>query len=282
MKSNCRLRSGLTLIELLVVIAIIAVLIGMLLPAVQKVREAAARIQSTNNLKQLCLAAHQYAGDHGERLPPRDGMPDGRSVLVHLLPYIDQGNVYKQYVRSMNGGLSDSYYISLFYSPADPTLSPGGIPGCTSYAANAFVFTGEVDLNKGFPDGASNTIAFAEHYAIGCSGTSFRWISFWDSYIPYIPPQHNRGVELDQDRRATFADIDLEDVVPGNPPPLLTFQVRPTQANCNPRIPQTPHPSGMLAALADGSVRTLSPGMSPTTFWAAVTPAGGEVLGPDW
>ncbi|HVS36313.1 MAG TPA: H-X9-DG-CTERM domain-containing protein, partial [Gemmataceae bacterium] len=74
----------------------------------------------------------------------------------------------------------------------------------------------------------------------------------------------------------------------GNPPtPVgsiagLTFQVAPRIADCDPRLAQTPHPSGMLVALGDGSVRTLSRGMSPTTYWAAVTPAGGEVLGADW
>ena len=280
------MRPGLTLLELLVVIAIIAILIGLLLPAVQKVREAASRIQSTNNLKQLILATHQYAGDHEDRLPDKFGFADkggdGRSVHVHLLPYLDQGNLYKKYVGSMSGGLTDSYYIGPFYSPADPTLSPSGIPGCSSYAANGFVFTGEVGLNNGFPDGTSNTMAFAEHYAISCSGTSFRWLEIAAAYFIHRPPIFDGGVELDQDRRATFADIDLEDELPGDPPPSLTFQTRPTRTNCNPRIAQTPHFSGMLVALADGSVRTLSPGMSPATYWAAITPDGGEILGNDW
>jgi hypothetical protein len=83
----------------------------------------------------------------------------------------------------------------------------------------------------------------------------------------------------------------FEDVYPitsGSPPttvgsvPGFTFQVAPRIADCNPLIAQTPHPSGMLVAMADGSVRTLSGGMSATTYWSAVTPAGGEVLGNDW
>jgi prepilin-type N-terminal cleavage/methylation domain-containing protein len=284
MKFKHYVRSGLTLVELLVVIAIIAILIGLLLPAVQQVREAAVRIQSTNNLKQLCLALHEYASDHDERLPDRFGATDaeGRSVHLVLLPYIEQGNLYNQYFANHTGGFSDSHYVGLFYSPADPTLGPSGIYGCTSYAANGFVFTGEVDLNKGFPDGTANTMAFAEHYAEACAGTSFRWLSTWEGFITFNPPLHYHGVELDRDRRATFADSSLDDLLPGDPPPALTFQVRPTQAKCDPRIPQTPHSSGMLTALADGSVRTLSPGMSPATFWAAVTPAGYETLGPDW
>ena len=61
-----------------------------------------------------------------------------------------------------------------------------------------------------------------------------------------------------------------------------TFQTVPSIRNCNPALAQTPHRSGMLVAMGDGSVRILAPGMSEATYWAAVTPAGGEILGPDW
>ncbi|MDY3553097.1 DUF1559 domain-containing protein, partial [Gemmata sp. JC717] len=94
-----RRRIGFTLVELLVVLAIIAVMIGLLLPAVQSVRVAAKRMKNLNNLKQLGLAVHHYASAHGGRLPtfPYEQVPGSivpSTVHMQLLPYVEQENLY--------------------------------------------------------------------------------------------------------------------------------------------------------------------------------------------
>jgi prepilin-type N-terminal cleavage/methylation domain-containing protein/prepilin-type processing-associated H-X9-DG protein len=169
-------RPGFTLIELLVVIAIIAVLIGLLLPAVQKVRAAVARIRCANNLKQIALAAHNYHGVHGQfptgaRLPVFVGdRPTGATTLwVELLPYIEQENLYKKWDSFDNrnnvaGGRNSTQaqVIQILLCPSDPLPEPlaeltaansntppwsWGFYGMSSYGGNA----GKRSVQAGVP-----------------------------------------------------------------------------------------------------------------------------------
>jgi hypothetical protein len=246
------------LAEVLVVIALTCVLIALLIPAVLAVRGAAARAQSANNMKNIVLGVHAYASSRGGQLPsfnPRTAAYEEHpSVYALILPNLEQNR-------------------AVFVSPLDPTRSIAVDQEYSSYALNATVFFGWPKMAVTFPDGMSNTIALTEHYA-ECDGTRFM---IFATSIAF--------------RRATFADkVDARPITQGNPPvsssscaaePLLTFQVTPALAECDDRFPQALQPSGMLVALADGSVRTLSPGVSPSTYWALVTPSGGEAIG-DW
>ncbi|MGE0529584.1 MAG: DUF1559 domain-containing protein, partial [Bdellovibrionales bacterium] len=289
-------RSAFTPLELLVVIAIIAVLIGLLLPAVQKVRLIALQTQSVNNLRQLSMATANYASTHQEKLPSVE-----RMVLLRLLPYVEQNNTYDIWTGRVKPETPQQWRtVQLYLNPLDPsTLSipPDFADGgyhVSSYACNAQVFDGNPTMNGTFRDGTSQTILFTEHYGWFCNG--FMFLYAWRIAKARLTGSHP-WEDLGAQGRATFADggkvgngINSGDYYPitrGNPPVSLaeggkTFQVTPRIEECDPRLPNATSPSGLQVGLADGSVRILSPGISPATFWGMVTPSGGEVLAGDW
>jgi prepilin-type N-terminal cleavage/methylation domain-containing protein len=138
------LRRAFTLIELLVVIAIISVLIGMLLPAVQKAREAAARISCANNLKQIGLAMHLHHNDH-DKFPPSRMRSASATWAVYILPYLEQDNLYRQWNLGVSyfeqSNLARMTAVRNYFCPSRRTSADGA----RSVAGDLWVF----------PDGSS-------------------------------------------------------------------------------------------------------------------------------
>ena len=281
-----------TLIELLVVIAIIAILIGLLLPAVQKVREAAARMQCTNNVKQLSLGTINCADSHNGLLPPSIGLypnafpASGNSdggLFLHILPYIEQQNLYNSLYcqpepNDRNGGqatysqwlMPGNVRLKTLICPSDPTNNTNLGPRA-SYGVNGQVFRhnynwGGVGLSR-FPasisDGTSNTIFFTEKVAECNSG------AYPDNYWPDWGPILSSSDEGDP-------------VGPTAPGPQIMPRMAGSAANCNGGIASSFHTGGVVTGLGDGSVRFVPQGISTTTWWFALTPNGGETLGSDW
>lgn len=338
-------RAALTLLELLIVIAIIAILVGLTIPAVQRVRAAAGQAQCANNFKQLGLAIHAAHDQHG-RMPPAFGFfpqsdifsgNNGLGTLFfHLLPHVDQQALYQQsrYKPPLTPGPSPKgrggnntappggrgsqrqqdffkytangvhqTQVPVFNCPGDPTLRPGIDPAVryapSSYAANYLVF-GNVDKNfanrnaqgkpklaVSFPDGTSQTILFAEKYASAWikasvnQGPQYKGGCHWAYFQADC---HNPLFAYTEPARFSRTQrTDLNAVGPGVAGDKRSgrFQVQPNaNGYCNPCLPATGHAS-MNVGMADASVRQLSRDMSRQTWWALVTPAGGEAANLD-
>ena len=286
---------GFTLIELLVVIAIIAILIGLLLPAVQKVREAAARMQCTNNVKQLSLGTINCADSHNGLLPPSIGLypnafpASGNSdggLFLHILPYIEQQNLYNSLYcqpepNDRNGGqatysqwlMPGNVRLKTLICPSDATnntnLGPRG-----SYGVNGNVFReGFWALNSlRYPasiiDGTSNTIFFTDKLA-NCNSGGYP-NNYWPDWGPILSSP-DYGDPVGPPYNTVFP-----------PGPQITPPMSGSAANCNGGIASSFHTGGVVTGLGDGSVRFVPQGISTTTWWFALTPNGGETLGSDW
>jgi prepilin-type N-terminal cleavage/methylation domain-containing protein len=311
---------GFTLIELLVVIAIIAILIGLLVPAVQKVRDSAARAQCQNNLKQIALAVHT-CNDTYKRLPYSRSFFPGNgdfgqflgnnqwtntksfpsnwgSVTYHLLPFIEQKNLANRFNNANWENGTAFKPPSTLICPSDPTnadgMAVGWIP-TMSYAPNYQVFanlgpsnslpwaTNPARIPATFRDGTSNTVLYVERFG-NCPADGFDGNGAPNStnwaWAPDVNPQRN----------AAYWNFPYAKQSNGTwlaIGPLFQVNPTPEAGTSQPCTNQDGrgqggHDGTMQVALGDGSVRGVAQGISIQTWSAVLTPAFGDLPGNDW
>jgi len=316
----CRVRRmGFTLIELLVVIAIIAILVGLLVPAVQKVRAAGARTQSLNNLKQMGLGAHSFH-DAKKFMPPylstywfryQNYGPDAgyyygegyQTFFTWLLPYIEQEPLWKsQFPNSdPNQGLLGAITWGtnyggkpippLYANPSDPTAPDGNSNGeyVTGYAVNAAALPESNRYTYNWTPTTSNTYSTGVKKTLGGGfpdGTSNTVIlaeKYGQDFDYSVPanPRYNRwyGFVWEMPCYAFNTTAGVFALMQRQP------HINPNQQDANLAHydnVHAPRAEGILVGLADGSSRLVSADIDQSTWINACNPVDGAVLGGEW
>jgi len=311
-----RSRKGFTLIELLVVIAIIAILIGLLLPAVQKVREAAARTQCINSLKQMGLGLHNYNDTYGQlpegnhewvntataQAPPRQG---SWSWQAYILPFMEQDNAYKEAQTFKDGGGSNYYSwyspttsrgMKIYTCPSDPRgvlVVPGasiGLPGhdqgLTMYLGNSGTVSAANGQGNGVLFNGSKvkinqiTDGTSNTFLVGerppNSNLEFGW---WFAAYGYDGRGNGDCIMTSNDTAiATYfmANYPAGPCETTNPALKIGLQQGKVNVGCDAAHYWSLHPGGALFLMGDGSARFVSY-TNNNIIPAMSTRAGGEV-----
>jgi prepilin-type N-terminal cleavage/methylation domain-containing protein len=313
---------GFTLIELLVVIAIIGILIGLLLPAVQKVRDAANRSVCANNLKQLGIAVHNFHSTFGVVPPVEDGCGGGLcpgssanpytgqnqytgpgggagTVFFFLLPYIEQDALFRAANNnSMNVGAT---VVKTFLCPSDPSpINAGSYGGCgvmnstyiqrdgfasCNYAANVMVFEprGVKNIEAAIPDGTSNTVMFAERYKNCSPASGGCTLPAW-AWNTIANGGDAWSSPTFGAQQDGISQMNQGGAMFFNPDPnpTVAFQAGPSTQQCNWYVTQGGHAGAMQVGLGDGSVRGVSPSITIQSWQYACYPNDGLTPGSDW
>ena len=311
MKKGSKIIRGFTLIELLVVIAIIAILIGLLLPAVQKVREAAARATCSNNIKQWSLAIHNYHATYGSFMPASYANPHRISWPIFLWPYVEMENAAKKYdfnrgfwetpniIPNTHTGIcsttskvyfcgsnrpnakwqGDQYYRARgnFVLNWGPVTMPAVLPlsgGNSPWGFTDGVTRASPRISKldSFTDGTSNTLAFSEVIMHdNDAAADFRGDMINDD------SQCGRFMTIDTPNSSSI------DVMQGwcVPDAVNNLPCSPTGANGK-IAARSKHTGGVNASFCDGSIRFISNSIPLVTWRAISTMNGSEVFDPNY